>query len=76
MPNPVTSRALDVETDVLKDKNASPNFESARTMEICVLLEFVGRTWACVKTLWTAMVSDLPLARKDLKLLLSAERRR
>ena len=57
---------MDEVVDVLKDRNASPNFDNARTMEIWALLEFAGKTWACVNTLWIAMVSDLPLARSDL----------
>ena len=63
---------MDEVVDVLKDRNASPNFDNARTMEIWALLEFAGKTWACVNTLWIAMVSDRPLARSDLNELFNA----
>ena len=58
--------------DVVKDKNARPSLDNARTMEIWALLEFAGKTWACVNTLWIAMVSDRPLARSDLNELFNA----
>ena len=41
-------------------------------MEIWALLEFAGKIWACVKTLWIAIVRDLPLARSDLNELFNA----
>ena len=56
---------MDEVSDVVNDKNAMPNFDNARTIEICVLLELAGNTWACVNTDWIAMVKDLPLARND-----------
>ena len=72
-PNPVTSCAVDVVSDVVNDKNAMPNFDNARTIEIWALLEFAGKIWACVKTDWIAIVRDLPLARSDLNELFNAE---
>ena len=60
-------------SDVVNDKNAMPNFDNARTIEICALLELAGKRWACVKTDWIAIVRDLPLARSDLKELFNAE---
>ena len=58
--------------DVVKDKNAMPSFDNARTIEICVLLELAGNTCACVNTDWIAIVKDLPLARSDLNKLFNA----
>ena len=69
----MVSFAVDVETDVANDKNAIPSFDNARTILIWADVLFVGRMWACVKTDWIAIVRDLPLARRFLKLLLSAE---
>ena len=63
---PVTSCDMDVVSDVVKDKNAMPSFDNARTIEICVLLELAGNTCACVNTDWIAIVKDLPEARSDL----------
>ena len=69
-PNPVTSCALDVETDVLNE--IYPSFERARTIEIWADVLFVGRIWDCVKTEWIAIVRLLPLARSDLNELFNA----
>ena len=69
---PVTSCDMDEVVDVVNDKNAMPNFDNARTIEICALLELAGKRWACVKTDWIAIVRDLPLARSDLNELFNA----
>ena len=58
--------------DVVKDKNARPSLDNARTIEICALLELAGNTCACVNTDWIAMVRDRPLARSDLNELFNA----
>ena len=63
---------MDVESDVVNDKNAIPNFDNARTMETWALLELAGKMWACVKTDCIAIVRDLPLARSDLNELFNA----
>ena len=64
---------MDEVVDVVNDKKAIPNLDNARTIEICVLLELAGKTWAWVKTDWIAIVRDLPLARSDLNELFNAE---
>ena len=63
---------MDEVVDVVNDKNAMPNFDNARTIEIWALLELAGKRWACVKTDWIAIVRDLPLARSDLNELFNA----
>ena len=64
---------MDEVSDVVSDKNAIPNLDNARTIEIWALLELAGKIWACVKTDWIAIVRDLPLARSDLNELFNAE---
>ncbi len=63
---------MDEVVDVVNDKKAIPNFDNARTIEICVLLELAGKTWAWVRTDWIAIVRDLLLARNDLNDLFNA----